>query len=68
MKYQATQGGFYKDRLNKKVSGVCAGLALGHRLPIWAVRVTAVAALLIFPVATLLAYFIASFVLPARYY
>lgn len=68
MRYQTNNGSFYKDRLNKKVSGVCAGLALGNGLPVWSVRLAALAALLVFPVATLLAYFVAVAVLPARYY
>lgn len=68
MRYQTEHGSFYKDRLNKKVSGVCAGLALGNNLPVWAVRLAAVCALLVFPVATILAYFVAGLVLPARYY
>ncbi|WP_394228046.1 PspC domain-containing protein [Pseudoalteromonas spongiae] len=68
MKSHIHNGSFYKDRLNKKVSGVCAGLALGNSLPIWSVRLAAVAAVLVFPVATLLAYFVAATVLPARYY
>jgi phage shock protein PspC (stress-responsive transcriptional regulator) len=68
MSYQVNNGSFYKDRLNKKVSGVCAGLALGNNLPIWSVRLGALAALFVFPVATLFAYFVAAMVLPARYY
>ena len=68
MSIQVDNSSFYKDRLNKKVSGVCAGLARGNNLPIWGVRLGAVAALFVFPVATLLAHFVAATVLPARYY
>lgn len=67
MKYEQSNS-FYKDRINKKISGVCAGVALGNGLPIWSVRVVALLLLVMFPVAALLSYFAASFILPARYY
>lgn len=67
MNYSKQQS-FYKDRINKKISGVCAGLALGNDFPIWSVRTAAVILLLLFPVAALLSYFAAALLLPARYH
>ncbi|ASM48815.1 phage shock protein C [Pseudoalteromonas espejiana DSM 9414] len=54
-----TQRGWYKDSLNKKISGVCSGLA--HRLdfPVWATRLATVLLFLSFPFAVALGYFIA---------
>lgn len=68
MNFQSNTSSFYKHRLNKKISGVCAGIAQGNNLPVWATRLAAVTALVIFPVATLLAYFAAAIVLPAKYH
>jgi phage shock protein PspC (stress-responsive transcriptional regulator) len=68
MRYQSTRSGLYKDRLNKKISGVCAGIARANNLPIWSVRLTSFVLFLFFPVAILMAYFIGMLVLPERYY
>ncbi|MDO6834364.1 PspC domain-containing protein [Pseudoalteromonas carrageenovora] len=53
------QRGWYKDPLNKKLSGVCSGLA--HRLdfPVWATRLVTILLFLSFPFAVALGYFIA---------
>ncbi len=56
----------YKDQVYKKVTGVCAGVARHYNKPRWAVRALAVAALIIFPVATGVAYVVATLLLPSR--
>jgi len=53
-----------KDVLNKKLTGVCAGIAKHYDFPRLAVRVAAIIALIIFPVATGVAYIVASMLLP----
>ncbi len=67
MSYSDKQS-FYKDRINKKISGVCAGLANGNGFPVWSVRLAAVFLLFMFPAAALLSYFAAALILPSRYY
>lgn len=56
----------YKDQVHKKLTGVCAGVARRYNMPRWAVRVGAVASLLIFPLATGVAYIVATLLLRAR--
>ena len=63
-----SSGAFYKDCLNKKISGVCAGIANGHDLPVWSTRLVTLILFFIFPVPILIAYFAAAMILPARYY
>ncbi|MBH0026677.1 MULTISPECIES: PspC domain-containing protein [unclassified Pseudoalteromonas] len=62
------QRGWYKDTLNKKISGVCSGLA--HRLdfPVWATRVVTILLFLSFPFAIALGYFIAHCCLEDKVY
>ena len=55
-----------KDVVYKKLSGVCAGLAKYYQLPRLAVRVAAIAALIIFPVATGVAYLVAAILMPTK--
>lgn len=55
-----------KDSANKKVFGVCAGIAKYYRWPRIAVRVLTVVAALNFPMLIGLAYLIAAAVLPNR--
>ncbi|MDP7592436.1 MAG: PspC domain-containing protein [Litorilituus sp.] len=58
-----------KDSQHKKLTGVCAGIARHYQLPRIAVRVAAIAALFLLPVATGVAYVVASVLLPeSRYY
>jgi len=58
-----------KDAANKKLTGVCAGLAKHYDFPRLAVRIAAVAALIMFPVVTGVAYVVASMLLPnSKYY
>jgi len=56
-----------KDTINKKLSGVCSGIAKHHELPRLVVRVAAIFALITFPVATGVAYLVASLLLPSKY-
>ena len=57
-----------KDSLHKKLSGVCGGIAKYYDLPRVAVRIAAIGALIILPVATGVAYVVASVLLPASRY
>jgi len=56
-----------KDTLNKKLSGVCAGIAKHYELPRLVVRVAAVFALITFPMATGVANIVASILMPSKY-
>ena len=55
-----------KDSINKKITGVCAGIAKHYDYPRLAVRIAAVAALIMLPMATGVAYVVASLLLPSR--
>jgi phage shock protein PspC (stress-responsive transcriptional regulator) len=58
-----------KDSVHKKLTGVCAGIARHYQLPRIAVRIAAIGALILLPVATGVAYVVASVLLPqSRYY
>ena len=63
-----TKRGWYKDSLNKKISGVCSGLA--HRLdfPVWSTRLVTILLFISFPFAVALAYLIAHCCLEERGY
>ncbi|WP_105264846.1 PspC domain-containing protein [Pseudoalteromonas sp. T1lg76] len=41
---------YYRDALNKKISGVCAGFAKHHHLPIWLVRLAVIIVFLNAPI------------------
>jgi len=56
----------YKDSVHKKLSGVCAGIARYYDLPRLVVRALAVVALLMFPVATGVAYIVAAVLMPEK--
>ncbi|WP_310733754.1 MULTISPECIES: PspC domain-containing protein [unclassified Colwellia] len=56
-----------KDVAHKKLSGVCAGIAKYYDLPRIAVRIAAIAALLIFPLASGVAYVVAAILLPTKH-
>lgn len=56
----------YKDTANKKLTGVCAGVARHYKLQNWLVRVGAVASLIVFPLATGVAYVVATLLLRSR--
>jgi phage shock protein PspC (stress-responsive transcriptional regulator) len=57
-----------KDTIHKKLSGVCAGIAKYYDVPRIAVRIAAILALITFPVATGVAYLVATLVMPNRKY
>ena len=51
----------------KKLSGVCAGIAKYFNYPRLMVRVIAIAALFLFPLATGVSYVVASLLLPSQH-
>jgi phage shock protein PspC (stress-responsive transcriptional regulator) len=53
-----------KDIINKKLSGVCAGIAKYYDFSRLAIRIAAVVALFMLPVVTGVAYVVASVLLP----
>lgn len=55
-----------KDLVNKKISGVCGGVAKHYRVPRWLVRVATVCVFFMFPVATCIAYIGATVLIPNR--
>lgn len=55
---------FAKDEDHKKLSGVCAGIAKHYELPRVVVRLAAIGALIIVPVATGVAYIVATMLMP----
>ncbi|WP_448569461.1 PspC domain-containing protein [Thalassotalea ganghwensis] len=55
-----------KDNVNKKLSGVCSGVAKHYDLSVTGVRIAALVSLFIFPVVTAVSYIIATMVLPSR--
>lgn len=57
-----------KDSFHKKLSGVCAGVARYYDYPRLAIRIAAIAALIMLPVATGVAYVVASVLLPENKY
>ncbi|MBU2871012.1 PspC domain-containing protein [Colwellia sp. E2M01] len=57
-----------KDVNNKKITGVCAGIAKHFNFSPLAVRVVAVALLIAIPVVTAVVYISASLLLPSKYY
>jgi len=57
-----------KDSVHKKLSGVCAGIAKHYDIPRIVVRVAAIGALILVPVATGVAYVVASVLLPESKY
>lgn len=56
----------YKDSANKKVMGVCSGIAKHYGVESWIVRLATVAAFLAFPGAIAIAYVVATLLLPTR--
>ncbi|MGB1198258.1 MAG: PspC domain-containing protein [Thalassotalea sp.] len=69
MKYQQSyrvEKTLAKDSAYKKLSGVCSGIAKHYQLPRIGVRVGALFALITFPVATGVAYIVASLLMPTR--
>lgn len=58
---------WFCNKAHRKIYGVCAGFAAYYDQPIWLMRVLAVALLLMFPLAAVIGYFAAAFLLPDRY-
>lgn len=56
----------YKSSVNKKVMGVCAGIARHYGIEAWMVRLATVLGFLAFPVPIAVAYFVAVVLLPSR--
>ena len=56
----------YKDNVNKKVMGVCSGIAKHYGVETWIVRLTAILAFFMFPGAIAIAYVVATLLLPTR--
>jgi len=56
-----------KNTRYKKLSGVCAGIAKYYNSPRLLVRVIAIVALFLFPVATAVSYVVASLLLPNQH-
>ncbi|GAB2999905.1 PspC domain-containing protein [Psychrosphaera aestuarii] len=57
-----------KDALNRKLTGVCAGIAKHFNLPVWAVRTGTVIFGLFYPSAAIFGYLLASILMPTRKY
>ena len=66
MKFPETDKRIYRDVHNGMISGVCAGISKYVGVDVKLVRVAAVAVALFFKVPALLAYIVASFLLPKR--
>jgi phage shock protein C len=56
----------YKDALNKKLTGVCSGIARFYSMERWVVRALTLGALIVFPMATGVAYVVASVLMRSR--
>lgn len=56
----------YRSTINKKVMGVCAGVARHYGIETWLVRLATVLTFLAFPVPIMVAYLVAVVLLPAR--
>lgn len=55
-----------KDQLNRKLTGVCAGIGRHFNLPVWGVRTAAVLFTLFAPLAGVFGYFLASVLMPTK--
>ena len=55
-----------KDQLNRKLTGVCAGIGRHFNFPIWAVRTAAVVFTIMAPTAGIFGYFLASVLMPSK--
>lgn len=56
----------YKDNANKKITGVCAGIARHYDLPRWQVRAVAVVGLILMPQVVGVAYLVGTVLLRTR--
>jgi len=62
-----TTNHWFCNKANRKIAGVCSGIAAGHHFNVTAVRLCAVLLLLTFPGVVLTAYIVAALLLPSRY-
>ncbi len=68
MKSQYIGNPISKDFLNRKISGVCAGVAKHFDLPVLLVRAATVVFGLCFPMAAVFGYFLAVVLMPTKKY
>lgn len=68
MKSQYIKRTLSKDYANRKLSGVCAGIATHYDLPTWGVRAGAIVLGLTFTGAAVIGYLLATVILPTRHY
>ena len=66
MKNYSTRS-WYCNKANRKIFGVCSGLAAYYNSSVTVVRLVAVLMLIAFPGLTFFAYIAAGLILPARY-
>ncbi len=66
MRHYSTDSWFC-NRSNRKIAGVCSGIAAKQGFSVTGVRAAAVLLLLCFPSLILFAYIVAALVLPSRY-
>jgi phage shock protein C len=59
--------GWFVDKSNRKLAGVCAGLASFYHQPRWLIRLLALLLLFTLPGITLFAYIAAAVILPTKY-
>ncbi|MBU2882724.1 PspC domain-containing protein [Psychrosphaera sp. B3R10] len=57
-----------KDYLNRKLSGVCAGIAAHYGQPTWLVRAATIGFGLFFPAAAIFGYLLAVILMPTKRY
>ncbi len=66
MRHQTVES-LAKDNLNKKLFGVCAGIARHVGVDRWFIRMLAVLGFFMMPGPMLVAYFVAVLIMPTRY-
>ena len=68
MKNQYIGNPVCKDSLNRKLTGVCAGVARHFGLPVWLVRGATIVFGLFYPMAAIFGYGLASLLMPTKKY
>jgi len=66
MKSQYVGNPIVKDQLNRKLSGVCAGIAAHFGQPVWAIRAATLAFGVFFPMAAIFGYLLAVVLMPNK--
>ncbi|MFY8273640.1 PspC domain-containing protein [Pseudoalteromonas sp. SSDWG2] len=59
---RSTSSRFYRDSLDKKLSGLCAGFAKRHALPIWLTRLAVIILFINAPILVSAAYLLGHFI------